>query len=1607
MSFFKPQHTNSSTTDSHRSANTPFIGIQAKLNIGKSNDKYEKEADSVADKVVQKAEMFGNEPFIAPSPVVQRSEEAEQDIQKSETADVQRQEIGSETEPIQQKTIGESITPLVQKQESEEIQQMTEDAEQVQEKPLVEKISFLGSGGDDAQAKCDDCAANEKENSLIQRKCPKCEEKEVQQKSKGEVNSESTGTEQKLSSSKGGGNAMSGATLNEMNHSFGTDFSGVRIHTDSSAVQMNKDLGAKAFTNGSDVYFNEGQYSPKSNEGKHLLAHELTHTVQQGAVSNTVQKAADPCARPENTEAQEECPAEEPQSNQISSSQQSSMSEASEEPPEGTEEPENDAAPVENNPQPAENEMPNPEDEVEDTEEIANALENEDPETALEENAEDPELEDSTESTEIQDATEQGGQDAKKNLEGGRQSTEALAEHQATAEINKEGELQNFAVAQDSLSGSTNSIQSISPNVKFSNEREENGEKSKVDANEVQSANQSGSDFISSLIGKTAELSNYSSIIESRVLNSVQVQKDRLTQTVATRKQQIAAQIIQTKAAAQERATLAKTSIETTYQQTILQIELDAMLAIGEMTLAKDDVSARITTETETQSTVIEGIYTDAKVKIEASGTTVGNEALAIGEARASTYSVGKTADWDSWYEGWLTNRRIDARVKSARDVSKSYSDGLVGAANEQAAAAMEGKQGDLDNITTLSQQSSDGLTTLFDQLVGQLESSKKSALTNAENTRDSSINVIDSGLSQLIDSLDEQRRSQFDILDHTLATKTASLDIVGYQSMSSQFIFLSDAIQQMQEKIEQFRDMLSGREIPNQEDMAALFAQISGSMDAGIASMIEQFNQSLSDVEIGVLENGNTTEASINTMKDQAISTVLKIDESNKQTVDEVSAGALSALTTIGKSFTASSSLLVISSVTQFDDIATRMQELLTSASESIALRFDQSASSLESALRCSLRNLNEDITCYANEAASHEAPAWKSIVKWILIILIVVLVTVFLGPAVIGLAGGLLGSAFAGAVVGGAIVGALAGGAIQVLSNWETNRDLGEGVGTAMALGALGGAIGGGISAALGGTSLSFVSRFAIETIADGLVEVGIGVYSGTFNLENFGWSMLINVGMNLFTSGLSVNSRVGGTQQRIMHGSGNVGARITGRTNPFPAVPAAAVAPRPNTGDVDVDIRAPEMNTRTETDAGNNAGVRPNEADVTVPRNQSTDDGGIRTETDAPRTETEANAPKTETEEPRSSHRDSPEVEEGTGIVAQFRTPDGHTVKVLQDGRIIICSTCGELKLQYAKELIDVMPGSNPPKTFGQRLTEIEAMPNPQNKSAAASQLRTELESVRATNGTSTTRTGNELASDAGLPNAPEGYTWVKQNGGVHLRKLSGTSGARPTAQDIAYLFSRFGQDAGVALPRLEAEFPGSAFSELVGHMRTGRIDGDFDQFRRINGPEPDATAAIGELDGFVRAINRGNDTVEGLVPPTGPGSQGIKTPEAEVTNNGRSVGLEIKIAPDPSVPPQRNTWRGTFDKAYKQIKSHVSGMGEIQFDFSRSRLDPNGGLGNRLEIESFMKGKMNNSRGRQATYFEIIWRDPSTGQLMVSSITRNPLDGLVGPVSSLPL
>ena len=129
------------------------------------------------------------------------------------------------------------------------------------------------------------------EQNFIQRKCAHCEEEEkaqrkpfgsfIQRKESPAGTMAGDNISGRINASKGNGIGMNAKTQSFMEARFDRDFSDVKIHTGNDAIQMNRKLSAKAFTTGSDIYFNEGEYQPGSTAGNLLLAHELKHVVQQ------------------------------------------------------------------------------------------------------------------------------------------------------------------------------------------------------------------------------------------------------------------------------------------------------------------------------------------------------------------------------------------------------------------------------------------------------------------------------------------------------------------------------------------------------------------------------------------------------------------------------------------------------------------------------------------------------------------------------------------------------------------------------------------------------------------------------------------------------------------------------------------------------------------------------------------------------------------------------------------------------------------------------------------------------------------------------------------------------------------------------------------------------------------------------------------------------------------------------------------------------------------------------------------------------------------------------------------------------------------------------
>ena len=223
--------------------------VQPKLQMGAVNDPLEREADRMAETVMR---MAAPEPSHSSQPVVQRM------------TDGSAERVEVEEELVQAKRNDLSVHPPA-----------------IGEAKILQRKSNCACGGS-----CSKCSGN-LENQ------PKPEVSVVQRASgsSGKAKMPSK-TESQIQSLSGGGAPLSRAETGFFEPRFGRSFDNVRIHTGDAADQAAKSINARAFTLGNNIAFAKGEYDSSSTAGRTLMAHELTHTIQQSAGTDSVQRGS-------------------------------------------------------------------------------------------------------------------------------------------------------------------------------------------------------------------------------------------------------------------------------------------------------------------------------------------------------------------------------------------------------------------------------------------------------------------------------------------------------------------------------------------------------------------------------------------------------------------------------------------------------------------------------------------------------------------------------------------------------------------------------------------------------------------------------------------------------------------------------------------------------------------------------------------------------------------------------------------------------------------------------------------------------------------------------------------------------------------------------------------------------------------------------------------------------------------------------------------------------------------------------------------------------------------------------------------------------------------
>jgi len=1005
------------------------------------------------------------------------------------------------------------------------------------------------------------------------------------------------------------GQPLSNEIRQPMEEAFGADFSSVKIHTDGRSHQLNQTIQARAFTTGQDIFFRQGEYNPQSYQGKELLAHELTHIVQQNGNAIGRQKDSSPttpvtpdiniqqvcysqCEEEEellqakelpglaiqlapdvNTQVSQQTPQDAAEvendvrqeldnnrARQASVGVQSPVAGGTTEPP-PDENPKTQPESGKNAADSNSAEMATPEDESSATVETQQDKPKEDveagvaevvtPETNVEksddvkdegkavkagmastvspEKGDDAKDEDkavkagmaeavSQKKKDVEDeekaseAAETGGVNPQGMEQAASPETKAVQGEQIAQEANavrgagleklppqvdnqnpesmaqavtpetvaekKQATTEVLAAQAQQNAVNAQTSQLMTAGVNFASPEQETAQ-SEDDAifQEQQKAEAMNitNSFLAEAALRVQTITQLGQGIEARIQGSTENAKASVMAAVEQQKATVTAQISQQREQVQSEAQAIIAQIQTQYQ---------AAAATTSQTAAteRQKVAAEYTTsvqkvdETESnQLAKIEEFYTQAKEKYRAAGVKVGDEAIAFGEQKATEWEAQITGQDDNFWDGPLTDNRLKARAKAAREVAQQYKEGLVAEGNKQADAVEQGKPKDIEGIHNVANQSRQQLQTLQQQTLDNLNSVEQQVLTQLADAQTQLTQTANQTLQSTLQTLDQQQAAQLQLLSVYGNGQVSAIERDAQKAIASIQDGINQAAASLQTAIQDTQAQLQGMPAPNPEELSATLAEILAQFDSSVAKVQEQTEQGITASQEGIAQGGQQAVTAVNGIAQSGLEESAAVSQEAKTSLTNLNQGTTDTFNQIQQAFTTTVTNTTQAALTGFGEVTQGMQSAFDQSNQNMDTNFQKSVNDLEEGLRGSIQgdkqpNLDSDIQKYAQEAADQEQPRWKTVLKIFLVIAVIV-VAIIVAPAVIGAVGALAGALGAGAalaggigaIVGGAIVGAVAGAVIQMGNNAIDGKNLLDGVGKAALAGAIGGALGG----------------------------------------------------------------------------------------------------------------------------------------------------------------------------------------------------------------------------------------------------------------------------------------------------------------------------------------------------------------------------------------------------------------------------------------------------------------------------------------------------------------------------------------------------------------
>ena len=606
----------------------------------------------------------------------------------------------------------------------------------------------------------------------------------------------------------------------------------------------------------------------------------------------------------------------------------------------------------------------------------------------------------------------------------------------------------------------------------------------------------------------------------------------RVTAAASAQVRAVRAAVAQAIGQAQGAAAGARATIQGAYAATASAIETATSNARTQIVTAHDQAVAATRTAETRQLAEVTRLYGQAETAFRNAASAGGNHATSVAAGRARGFRSQRINRDDSFLDGPLTDNRCEARADAAEKVGQAYHDELVKEGDKQVEALRANKPTDEAAVRQVAEEARRNLDTAHTESLRLLDDARQRALTSAGQVRDGALAGTASTLASTIRSLRSHERGQIASIHQTAAQLKRSLHQQRLQGATQLKGSLTKAIADLTAGLDQSLAAIKSAEVPERAGLDQTLAESRQALDGARAKLRTGITQGQRQAGDALAQSAAKGAQGLNRAGAAATSAARRMASGADQAMGQGAQGAAASLRQSAAAHAQATTQLTTSITKGYTDITTGLTQAYGQLSQNLQQGMQRNADAVRTELMAVVdRDMNTTIDEEAAKAAAQVKPRWQSVLKWVIIIAIVLVVAIVLGPMVIGaitgLAAGLGASAAVagtiGAVVGGAIVGAGTAAVTTMVDNAFSGRPLLEGVGTAMAWGALGGALGGGVSSLLSKpmAAMGGMARWGTELVVDVVVDTGLSALQGNLTLEGFAESLLTSILINGITA------------------------------------------------------------------------------------------------------------------------------------------------------------------------------------------------------------------------------------------------------------------------------------------------------------------------------------------------------------------------------------------------------------------------------------------------------------------------------------------------------